>query len=108
MSFWPFGKSKKEAVKKFNEPLSTPVFTTKFVTDDQKDITYVTHEEDGAWQFLSDDDFDDIENVAKSVGLGDLLDADPTLLSLADMPVGNYAIRDHKGDAWVIKKVGDI
>jgi hypothetical protein len=105
MSFWPFGKSKKEAVKKFNQPLSTAVFTTKFVIDDHKDITYVTHEADGAWQFLSDDDFDDIENVAKSAGLGDLLEIDPTLLELADMPVGHYAIRDHKEDMWVVKKV---
>jgi len=105
MSFWPFGKSKEPAVKKFKEPLSTAVLTTKFVINDNKDITYVTHnEDDGSWEFLSDDIFDDHKAVVMVVELGQMLERDPSLLDLADMPVGHYAVRDNQNDAWTISK----
>jgi hypothetical protein len=56
--------------KKFKEADNTAVFTTKFVVNDKKEITYVTHEkEDGAWQFFSNDNFDNFEDVAKVVDL---------------------------------------
>ena len=55
----------------------TAVFTTRFVIEDKKTITYVTHEiEDGAWQFFSDDRFDDFESVAKVVGLREIIKLD--------------------------------
>ncbi|OCX51844.1 hypothetical protein BEL04_17695 [Mucilaginibacter sp. PPCGB 2223] len=105
MGFWPFSKSKKTTEKKFKEPLSTSVLTTKFVTDDNKDITYVTHnEDDGSWEFLSDDVFDDQKVIVRVIDLGQMLERDATLLDLADMPVGHYAVRDSRDDAWVISK----
>jgi len=105
MSFWPFGKSKKTDEKKFKEPLSTAVLTTKFVINENKDITYVTHnEDDGSWEFLSDDIFDDHKTVIMVVELSQMIERDPSLLDLADMPVGHYAVRDNQGDAWTISK----
>ncbi|WP_448700436.1 DUF2185 domain-containing protein [Mucilaginibacter sp. AW1-3] len=105
MGFWPFGKSKTQAVKKFNEPLSTAVLTTKFVINEGKEITYVTHDaEDGGWQFLSDDVFDDYKAVIMVVGLGQIIERDQTISDLADLPPGYYAVRDKQGDAWVINK----
>jgi hypothetical protein len=62
--------------KRFEEADNTAVFTTKFVITDKKDITFVTHEkEDGAWQFFSNDHFDNFEDVAKVVGLGEILNS---------------------------------
>jgi hypothetical protein len=92
--------------KKFKEPDNTAVFTTKFVVTDDKDITMVTHEkEDGAWQFFSDDDFDDYRDVIKVVGLGQIVKIDSTILELADLPVGFSAKRKYKGDKWVITEI---
>lgn len=81
-----YSKSREEG---FNEPLDTAVFTTKFVLEESKDITYVTHEvEDGAWQFFSIDDFLNYEQVAKVVGLGEIIEIDDSVPEIADMPEG--------------------
>ena len=89
----------------FNEPLDTAVFTTKFVLDENRDITYVTHEEeDGVWQFFSDDKFEDFEEVAKVIGLGEIIEIDNSILALAEMPEGYYAFRRSIKDKWEIKK----
>lgn len=51
-----------ETRAEFEVSFDTAVFTTKFVLDDKTTITYVTHEiEDGAWQFFSDDSFENFE-----------------------------------------------
>ena len=105
MSLWPFGKSKKTDEKKFSELSNTAVFTTKFIINEGKDITYVMHDaEDGEWQFLSDDTFDDYRTVIMIVGLWQIIERDKTILDLADLPAGYYAVRDKKGDDWVINK----
>ena len=93
------------ANKKFKESDNTAVFTTKFVIIDKKDITTVTHEkEDGAWQFFSSDHFDHFEDVAKVVGLGEIIKIDSSILELADMPEGYIGHRKYKGDKWIIEE----
>ena len=89
----------------FIEPDNTAVFTTSFVIIDNKDITAVYHdEEDGAWQFFSDDSFEDYTEVAKIVGLGQILKRDNTLYEIADLPPGYFAHRKFKGDKWIVEK----
>ncbi len=91
--------------KRFKEADNTAVFTTKFVIVDKKDITTVTHEkEDGAWQFFSADHFDNFEDIAKVVGLGEIIKLDKTVLDLADMPEGFTAHRKYKGDKWTLQE----
>ncbi len=105
MALFGFGKSKAQSTKEFAEPLSTAVFTTKFVIEDKNPITYVSHDsEDGSWQFFSDDEFEDFEKVAKIVGLGEIIELDKTILQLADMPEGYIAYRKNKDDKWIIQK----
>lgn len=83
--------------KKFKEPENTAVFTTSFVIIDKKDNTTAYHEkDDGAWQFFSDDHFENFEEVAKIVSLGEVIKMDSSLLELADMPVGYYAHKKSK------------
>ena len=83
----------------------TAVFTTKFVIEDKKTITYVTHEiEDGAWQFFSDDKFDDFASVAKVVGLRELIKLDPSIIELIEMGEGFIATRNDKQDSWAVRK----
>jgi hypothetical protein len=95
----------REPREEFDPPLDTAVFTTKFVLDDNKTITYVTHEiEDGAWQFFSDDYFENYKQVAKIVGLQEIFDMDNSLLEIADLPLGFCATRKDKFDKWTIKE----
>lgn len=95
----------KKHQKKFREANNTAVFTTKFVIRDRKPITYVTHEaEDGAWQFFSSDKFENFEEVAIIVGLEEIVAIDASLLELADMPVGHYAIRETPNGKWHIRR----
>lgn len=93
-------------MKKFEDSLNTAVFTTTFVINDKKDITYVTHEiEDGAWQFFSSDAFDNYEEVAMIVGLGEIIKIDKTVLDIADLPLGYVATRQSVDDKWITKKL---
>lgn len=96
----------KTSPKKFSDNPTTAVFTTKFVIEDKHDITYVTHElEDGAWQFFSNDNFENFEEVAKVVGLQQIIDIDNTVLDLADLPLGYSATRNDKTEKWKIHKI---
>lgn len=94
--------------KKFNTSYNTAVFTTKFVLYDNKDITVVYHyKDDGAWQFSSDDEFENFEDVAKVVSLGQIIDIDNSILDLADMQDGYFTRRQSKQDKWIIEKIND-
>ena len=93
------------ALKTFEDSLNTAVFTTTFVMKNKSVITYVTHEEeDGAWQFFSNDPFDNYEDVAMIVGLGEIIEIDKTLLGIADLPLGYTATRQSINDSWVRNK----
>jgi len=92
-------------MNKFEDPLNTAVFTTKFVVTDRKLITYVANElEDGDWQFFSDDKFDNYEDVAMLVGLGEIIDFDNSVLEIANLPLGYKATRRKATDKWIQKK----
>ncbi|HEX3165864.1 MAG TPA: DUF2185 domain-containing protein [Chitinophagaceae bacterium] len=85
----------------FSEPGNTAVFTTKFVLFEKKEITRVYHdEEDGAWQFFSDDPFDNYEDVAKIAALDEIVNLDKSVLEIADLPMGSYALRESRSAAW--------
>ena len=89
----------------FPDPGNTAVFTTKFVLFEKKDITRVYHdEEDGAWQFFSDDPFENYEDVAKSVALDEIVSLDKTVLEIADLPMGSCAVRESRFTSWRIFK----
>ena len=89
MTSWPF-----------KDPPNVAVFTSKQILSGEEWIYYVSHdEEDGAWQFhpMSGPI---AENQASVVGLRTILDLDPSLAILADLPLGWCAWRDEKGSAW--------
>jgi len=94
-----------ETREEYNNLIDTMVFTTKFVLEDKKTITFVTRDiEDGAWQFFSDDSFENYEDVAKLVGLQEIFQMDNSLLKIANLPLGFCATRKNKFDSWAIKK----
>ncbi len=91
--------------KVFPDSLNTAVFTTKFIVQDKKEITYVSHDfEDGAWQFFSDDNFDNYEEIAMILSLDEIIQIDNSVLEIADLPFGSVATRKSKTDNWTITR----
>jgi hypothetical protein len=70
---------------------------------DGEPILRVSHDaDDGAWQFhyggpVSTKD-------AMIVALEEVLKIDPTIASLANLPLGYYATRNDRASAWKIRK----
>ena len=88
-------------MKKFIEPLTTAVFTTKYIIEEGSPIVYVSHDEDGSWQFHGPENNVAIE-AARLVALGEIIELDPSVLEVSEMPTGSKAIRNNKGSKWEI------
>jgi hypothetical protein len=83
----------------FDDPPNVAVFTVRQIIDDGLPILYVYHdEEDGAWQFLTDQPATMAD--ALLVSLQEILDCDPSIIDLADLPCGWMASRRSREDAW--------
>ena len=67
--------------------------------DENQPILLVFHEEDGGWEFLSSNE-EDADGIVL-VHLGHVLDWDPTVGVLQDLPRGWKAWRWNVGDEWV-------
>ena len=107
MGLFGFGKKdEKKPEWRFPVGPDTAVYTTSFVLDG-KPVTYVSHDADGDWQFFSDDEAPDQMAVAKIVGLGQMIERDPTLVGLATMPRGFGATRSAVGEQWKGFKLDD-
>jgi hypothetical protein len=72
-------------------------FTTIRVVDGAP-VVYVTHDMDGAWQFIDQDEW--VRADIQISHLAHIVDADPTLASISDLPVGWQASREHVGGLW--------
>lgn len=104
-SIYPLGTAQ-HILKQFKESPNTAVFTTKFVVNDNRPITLVRHNpEDSTWEFFSDDKYDNFKDVAKIIGLGQLIKIDSSVLEIADMKLGYYAHRKTKQDNWLVEKL---
>jgi hypothetical protein len=85
--------------------LKTAVFTTVYVINRDSEITLVSHELDGDWQFMGSEPIDDYEKVAKVVLLGEIIGIDKTVLKIADLRRGYKAERRNRKEAWIISKI---
>ncbi|KOP38960.1 DUF4262 domain-containing protein [Flavobacterium sp. WLB] len=84
---------------KFREAKNLATFTTKQWLNEGKTIVRVIHEEDGDWQFLTDDEIS-TENII-IVALEQLILKDKTLNEVFDLEYGEEAERKFIGDKWV-------
>jgi len=83
----------------FADPPETEVITLGRVARGESPLRLVTHDDDdGSWQFL------DGEHVAEEdalvIALGEMVQLDPSLASLADLPIGWHAWRDDGSHDW--------
>ena len=83
----------------FSEPPDLAVITVAQVLREGVSILYVTHDEDdGGWQFLSSESFDPTD--AMVVGLREMVEHDPSVSMLADLPPGWCAKRTDGESKW--------
>ena len=97
------GSNKSNDIFPFSDAPDTAVFICSHILDSGEDILFVSHDaDDGAWQFLCDKEHN--ESDARIVSLKYVLDLDPTISNLNDLPLGYCAERKSKNDKWVIAK----
>lgn len=84
----------------FADPENVAVFTSTQVVRLRRPILHVSHDdEDGAWQFHTG-----AQQVSASdaviVSLSEMVEQDPSICELADLPCGWFAERDMVGSPW--------
>ena len=82
---------------KFREDKNLGVFTTKQFLSENKPIVRVTHDEDGDWQFLTNEA--ELKD-AKIVSLEFIIGKDKTLNEVFRLDYGESAERDFVGGDW--------
>jgi predicted adenylyl cyclase CyaB len=84
---------------RFADSQDTLVVTLERILRGGSAVLLVTHDsDDGGWQFLDGEHV--FEEDGTTVLLGEMAQFDPSLLELADLPVGWYAWRDAPDQAW--------
>jgi hypothetical protein len=84
---------------KFPDKPHTKAFLSKAVQEGKEWITFVTHDlSDGAWQIFGETGVE--EGGLKLTCLHHIVEKDPTLNELADLPKGWWAEREAPGQPW--------
>jgi hypothetical protein len=84
---------------------TTTVSATGYVLSGQDTITYVVHNDDGDWEFVSENRTYTPETALRKVKLLTLVKLDQTILKLSWLPKGYFAIRKSKDAVWIWDKL---
>ncbi len=82
----------------FADAQHTVVVTLERILSGVSPLLLVTHDADGGWQFLDGEHV--FEEDGATVLLGEMVQFDPSLLDLADLPTGWYAWRVAPDQPW--------
>ena len=86
----------------FADPPDVAVFTTRAIVEDGAWIASVSHDqEDGAWQFHDAGSGSADVTEARIVSLRHIVERDPTVRDILDLPLSGHASRDALGSPWV-------
>ena len=89
----------------FDQPRNCAVFTTRQVLEREEPILRVTHDsDDHGWQFLGSDAR---AEDAKIILLEEAVELDPSVLQVADLPVGWHAWRTSVEGPWIREIIPD-
>jgi hypothetical protein len=89
----------------FNEPKNLAVFSIRQIIFDQKPILFVTHDEDGDWQFLGTET--PLASDAVIVSLAEIVELDSSIKMLSGLQAGWEAWRSNRNDGWKKQKIAD-
>jgi hypothetical protein len=85
----------------FADPPNVAVITTRAIIEDGAWIASVSHDaDDGSWQFHDASPHSPAVDDARVVSLRSMVQRDPTLSQLADLPEGWRAWRETPDGAW--------
>ena len=89
----------------FADPPDVAVFTTRAIVEDGAWIASISHDaEDGAWQF-HDAGAGSVDMAeARIVSLRQIVERDPTVRDVLDLPLGRRASRDAADSPWVCER----
>ena len=89
---------------RFAEDRHTRAFTCSHVWTDGKPILFVSHDDDGDWQFLCGEDHTEAAaNDCLVVCLEHIVSRDPSVNELATMCTSHFAMREGPDAPWRIK-----
>ena len=91
----------------FSERRDTFAFTCTHILDGEGEIRLVTHHfDDGSYEFLCGEEGHEAAH-AVIITIGELLDLDPSIGLVSDLPVGCCAVRKDKRSPWEFSKLAD-
>jgi hypothetical protein len=82
----------------FDDPATLAVFSVREIVFGGKPILFVSHDDDGGWQFLTGETARKEDAVI--VGLKEIVELDSSVATLADLPTGWIATRRSPNAAW--------
>jgi hypothetical protein len=83
----------------FDQPRDCAVLVTREVLDRAEPILHVTHDADNhGWQFVGCSN-GTVEN-GRVIAFHEAVELDPSILQLADLPIGWRAVRDSARSGW--------
>jgi hypothetical protein len=83
----------------FDQPRNCAALTMRQVLDGLEPILLVSHDEDDhGWQFIGTSDA--LAADGRVVCLDEIVQLDPTVLDVADLPPGWQAVREFVGGQW--------
>lgn len=90
---WPFDQAKNVAA----------ITTVNVIEKDFPIVMVIHYADDHSWAFLcgTTDNPDD----GRVIGMGEVVEIDPTLVEIADLPPGWSAWREQVGEPWHRKKI---
>lgn len=86
----------------FEDTPDVAVITCFHIVKNNAPILYVSHDDDGSWQFLCGEHHK--ESDAMIVSLSEIYELDNSIAELSKMSCGYYAERLNYGKNWIIKK----
>lgn len=100
-----FGQKNKDEYK-FLDSKEKACFSCSHVVNDNDPILYVSHDNEGDWQFLCGKE-DHTEKNAKIISLYQAVQLDNSLNDLFEMPLGVAAERKTIEDTWTPFKLNE-
>ena len=88
---------------KFDQPKNCASIISQSILRGERSILLVIHDpEDDGWMFPDGEAFE--AKGAAVVGLGSVVELDPSVLKVAEIPSGWQAFRSDSNSEWVIEK----
>jgi hypothetical protein len=84
----------------FDQARNCAVFTTRLVVERREPILHVTHDaDDHGWQFIGSSDCTRENHMI--IAFHEAVELDPSVLEVADLPVGWHAVRESPKHPWI-------